>query len=49
LSPGDIVSVKYTYQGLDGTEKFIITVVYQTYKEGLTTEITFRSLVTQMV
>jgi hypothetical protein len=49
LSPGDIVSVKYTYQGLDGTEKFIITGVYHTYKEGLTTEITCRSLGTQMV
>jgi hypothetical protein len=49
LSPGDIVSVKYTYQGLDGTEKFIITGVYHTYNEGLTTEITCRSLGTQMV
>lgn len=44
LSPGDIVSVKYTYQGLDGAEKFIITGVYHTYKDGLTTEITCRSL-----
>jgi hypothetical protein len=44
LSPGDIVNVKYTYQGLDGTEKFIITGVYHTYKDGLTTEITCRSL-----
>lgn len=44
LSVGDIVSVKYTYQGLDGTEKFIITGVYHGYKDGLTTEITCRSL-----
>ena len=44
LAVGDVVSVKYTYQGLDGTEKFIITGVYHGYKEGLTTEITCRSL-----
>jgi len=44
LSVGDVVNVKYTYQGLDGTEKFIITGVYHSYREGLSTEIACRSL-----
>ena len=44
LSVGDVVNVKYTYQGLDGTEKFIITGVYHSYREGLSTEISCRSL-----
>jgi hypothetical protein len=41
---GDIVSVKYSYQGLDGTQKFIVTNVRHTFSDGLDTEITCRSL-----
>ena len=44
IAVGDIVSVKYTYQGLDGTQKFIVTNVRHTFNEGLDTEITCRSL-----
>lgn len=41
---GDIVSVKYSYQGLDGTQKFIVTNVRHSFNDGLDTEITCRSL-----
>lgn len=44
ISVGDIVSIKYLYQGLLGTEKFIITSVSHYYEEGLSTSITCRSL-----
>jgi hypothetical protein len=44
IAVGDIVSVKYTYQGLDGTQKFIVTNVRHIFNEGLDTEITCRSL-----
>jgi hypothetical protein len=44
IAVGDIVSVKYLYQGLDGTQKFIVTNVRHTFNEGLDTEITCRSL-----
>jgi len=44
IAVGDIVSVKYSYQGLDGTQKFIVTNVRHTFSEGLDTEITCRSL-----
>ena len=44
LSVGDIVSIKYTYQGLAGTEKFIISSVSHTYNQGLETVITCRTL-----
>lgn len=44
LSVGDIVSFKYTLQGLTGTENFIITDVKHTYSQGLETSITCRTL-----
>ena len=44
IAVGDMVSVKYSYQGLDGTQKFIVTNVRHTFSEGLDTEITCRSL-----
>jgi hypothetical protein len=44
IAVGDIVSVKYSYQGLDGTQKFIVTNVRHSFNEGLDTEITCRSL-----
>lgn len=44
IAVGDIVSVKYSYQGLDGTQKFIVTNVRHSFSEGLDTEIICRSL-----
>ena len=44
LSIGDIVSVKYTNNNLDGTGKFVVTNVSQNYSEGLGTSITVRSI-----
>jgi len=44
IAVGDIVSVKYSYQGLDGTQKFIVTSVRHSFSDGLDTEITCRSL-----
>jgi hypothetical protein len=44
ISVGDIVTVKHSYLGLDGTKKFIITRVDQSYSEGLDTTVTCRTL-----
>lgn len=44
LNIGDIVTVKYTYQGFAGTEKLIITSIMHSYNQGLETEITCRTL-----
>ena len=44
ISVGDIVGVKYTYQGLSGTENFIVTNVKHSYSNGLETQITCRTL-----
>ena len=44
INVGDIVGVKYTYQGFAGTEKLIVTSVSHSYNEGLETEITCRTL-----
>lgn len=44
ISIGDIITIKYVYQGLAGTEKFIITRIGQSFNEGLETTITCRSL-----
>ena len=44
IAVGDIVSVKYSYQGLDGTQKFIVTNVNHLFSDGLDTEIICRSL-----
>ena len=45
ISVGDIVTIDYAYQGFDGTEKFIVTNINQTYSEGLETTITCRLIV----
>lgn len=44
ISVGDIVSIKNAYQGLSGTENFIITEVKHSFSEGLETSITCRTL-----
>lgn len=44
ISVGDIVTIKYTYQGFTGTEKFIVTTVSHSYQDGLETNITCRTL-----
>lgn len=44
LNVGDIISVKHTYQGLNGTEKFIITNISHSYNQGLETSIVCRTL-----
>jgi len=45
ISVGDIISIDYAYQGFDGTEKFIVTNVSQSYQEGLSTNIGCRLIV----
>ena len=44
ISVGDIVSIKNAYQGLAGTENFIVTEVKHSFSEGLETSITCRTL-----
>ena len=44
LSVGDIISVKYTYQGFSGTEKMVVTSINSTFKAGLEMSITARTL-----
>jgi hypothetical protein len=44
ISIGDIVSIKYVYQGLSGTENFIVVSVKHNYSEGLQTDIVCRAL-----
>lgn len=44
LSVGDIITIKYTFNGLNGTEKFIITNVSHSYDQGLSTSIVCRIL-----
>lgn len=44
ISIGDIVSIKYTYQGLAGTENFIVVSVKHNYSDGLQTDIVCRAL-----
>lgn len=44
LKVGDIISVKHNYQGLNGTEKFIITSISHSYNQGLETSIVCRTL-----
>jgi hypothetical protein len=44
ISVGDIVTIKYTYQGFAGTEKLIVTNVMHKYIEGLETSISCRTL-----
>lgn len=44
LSVGDIITIKNSYQGLAGTEKFIVTEVRHSFSEGLETSIVCRTL-----
>lgn len=44
ISVGDIVTIKYTYQGFAGTEKLIVTNVTHRYNQGLETSISCRTL-----
>jgi hypothetical protein len=44
ISVGDVISVNYPFNGLDGTQKFVITNVTQSWGEGLNTELTARSI-----
>jgi hypothetical protein len=44
ISVGDLVTIKYSYQGFAGTEKLIVTSVNHTYNSGLETSITCRTL-----
>jgi hypothetical protein len=44
ISVGDVISINYIYHGLDGTQKFIVTNVDQSYLEGLSTSIVCRTL-----
>ena len=44
ISVGDIVSINYSYQGFDGTQKLIITSVSHSYTDGLETSVSCRTL-----
>lgn len=44
VSVGDIVTIKYAYQGFNGSEKLIVTSVRHQYNEGLETSIVCRTL-----
>lgn len=44
LSVGDIITIKYDYEDLNGVDKFIITSVTQNFIEGLETTLVCRSL-----
>ena len=41
---GDIVSIKYPYQDFEGTEALIVTEVVHSFDQGLSTEITCRTI-----
>lgn len=44
ITVGDVVTIKYTYQGITGTEKFIVTKVNHSFNQGLVTSLTCRTL-----
>lgn len=44
ISVGDVITVEYPDNGLDGTKKFIVTNVNQSFDQGLDTSITARSI-----
>jgi hypothetical protein len=44
IGVGDIVTIKYPYNGFAGTEKLIVTNVNQSYFDGLETTISCRTL-----
>jgi hypothetical protein len=44
ISIGDIVTINYPSNGLDGTQKFIVVGINNTFEGGLSTKITTRSI-----
>lgn len=44
ISVGDIVTVNYPINNLDGTQKFVVTNVTNSYQEGIETTVTCRSI-----
>ena len=44
ISVGDVITVKYPYHGFTGSEKIIVTNVNHIYAEGLSTQITGRTI-----
>jgi hypothetical protein len=44
ISVGDIITIKYPYNGFQGTEKLIITSISHSYSEGLGTSISCRTI-----
>ena len=44
ISVGDIITINYPKNDLDGTQKFVVTRVNNSFKEGLTTSISARSI-----
>ncbi len=44
ISVGDVISVNYPFNGLDGTQKFVVTNVTQSWGDGLNTELVARSI-----
>jgi len=44
ISVGDLVTINYPSNGLDGTQKFIVSSINNSFEEGLKTKITTRSI-----
>lgn len=44
IQVGDIVSIKYQYQGYSGTEAFIVTSVSHSYSNGIQTDLVCRTI-----
>jgi len=44
ISVGDIITVNYPKNDLDGTQKFVVTRVSSSFREGLNTSISARSI-----
>ncbi len=44
IAIGDVISINYPSNDFDGTEKFVVTQVNNSFKEGLQTSITARSI-----
>jgi hypothetical protein len=44
LEPGDVITINYPSNGLDGTQKFLVTSISNEFDGGLSTTITARSI-----
>ena len=44
ISVGDIITIKYPNNDLDGTQKFVVSSVNNSFSDGLETSITARSI-----